>query len=39
MHPTGTALAIYDRDAASKTTRGYDVLVNLATHMPSSAMH
>jgi len=35
---TAVALDILDRDAARKALRGYDVLINLATHMPSSTV-
>ena len=35
---TAVALDIFDRAAAREALRGYDVLINLATHMPRSTV-
>jgi nucleoside-diphosphate-sugar epimerase len=35
---TAVELDIFDRAAVTEALRGYDVLMNLATHMPSSSM-
>ena len=35
---TAVALDIFDRTAAREALRGYDVLINLATHMPPSSL-
>ena len=35
---TAVALDIFDRAATREALRGYDVLINLATHMPRSTV-